>query len=67
MKNYIWEKSFKKTWLSARYNEFDQGILEVANYVRLLDGETRDIWYGYDKDFSQKDKEILTQDKYVLP
>lgn len=67
MKNYIWEKSFKKTWLSVRYNEFDQGVLEVANYVRLLDGETRDIWCGYDKDFSQKDKEILTQDKYVLP
>lgn len=67
MKNYIWEKSFKRTWLSTHWNEFDQGILEVANYIRLLGGETRDMWYGYDKDFSEKDKEILPQDKYVLP
>ncbi len=67
MKNYIWEKSFKRTWLSTHWNEFDQGILEVVNYIRLMGGETRDIWYGYDKDFSEKDKTILPQDKYVLP
>lgn len=67
MKNYIWEKSFKRTWISTRWNKFDQGILEVVNYIRLLGGETQDIWYGYDEDFSEKDKEILSQDKYVLP
>ncbi len=67
MKNYIWEKSFKKTWLSTHWNEFDQGILEVVNYIRLLGGETRDIWYGYNGDFLEKDIAVLPQDKYVLP
>lgn len=67
MKSYIWEKSFKKTWLSTHWNEFDQGVLEVANYIRLLGGETRDILSGYHGDFSEEDVKILPQDKYVLP
>lgn len=67
MKNYIWEKSFKKTWTSTRWNKFDQGILEVANYIRLSGGETRDIWYGYYGDFSEKNTTVLTQDEYLLP
>lgn len=67
MNNYIWEKSFKRTWMSTHYNKFDQGILEVANYIRLSGGETRDIWYGFTSDFTEKDSTLLTQDEYVLP
>lgn len=67
MNNYIWEKSFKRTWMSTHYDKFNQGILEVANYIRLSGGETRDIWYGFTGDFTEKDSTLLTQDEYVLP
>jgi|GEM_PF-2080179 len=67
MNNYIWEKAFKRTWQSVSWNEFDQGLLEVANYIRLLGGETRGVWRGYDGELSNEDKKILTLDKYVLP
>ena len=67
MKNYIWEKAFKRTWLSTHWDEFHQGILEIANYIRLSGGETRDMWHGYHGDFSENDKELLAQDKYILP
>ena len=67
MKEYIWEKAFARTWKADKWDEYSDGLLSIATFIRLNGGETRGIWHGYIGELRDIDADGILLDKRLNP
>lgn len=58
MKEYIWEKACNRTLFSIYYDKFDEGLISVATFIRLIGGEIRGVYHGYDGSLEKDENHI---------
>lgn len=58
MKEYIWEKACNRTLSSIYYDKFDEGLISVATFIRLIGGEIRGVYHGYDRSLEKDNDHV---------
>jgi hypothetical protein len=67
MKTYIWEKAFERTWKSAKWDEYSNGLIEIATFIRLSGGETVGIYHGYTGELNSDDEKEVSWNHKLNP
>jgi len=62
MKEYIWEKACNRSLSSIYYDKFNDGLVSVATFIRLIGGEIRGVYHGYDGSLKKDEDHVYRSD-----
>lgn len=67
MKEYIWEKAFSRTTFSVHYDKYSESLISVATFIRLIGGEIRGVYHGYDGSINKAEEDLLLLGENLAP